>query len=324
MDHNSGKKLINSKVLRYRNSGKLVVHGGHGYYLDLGKDYQFIGRKPHKISPATELEETDWYVEFEREDDPKEFNWSYVRAYSVHDLPKADKNDTSLPVEKRVNISPSELFNADESAYIQDYKTPGSWKFRLIVSAILSSIAYFINETFGAIVLCVGLFFTIKQFFREEQEKEEVASFNKGVDARKKEVLEAKNRVRNFRRSSIERVLNDFSAWEQMDGVTFEYATGDLFRKKGYTVEYTSTSNDGGIDLILVKDSERVGVQCKAYNKNVGIAAVRELRGIKSHWSDLDRFILVGLHGFTKQAREFADQYDIELFSIERDQFKIG
>lgn len=101
-------------------------------------------------------------------------------------------------------------------------------------------------------------------------------------------------------------------------------AIARLFKKKGYSVEYTPTSNDGGIDLLLTKDLERIGVQCKAYNKNVGVAAVRELQGVKLQWSNLNRFMLVSLHGFSRQAREFSKQYDIELFSIEKDVFNIG
>jgi restriction system protein len=109
-----------------------------------------------------------------------------------------------------------------------------------------------------------------------------------------------------------------------MGGQEFEVATGELFKRQGYSIEHTPASNDGGIDLILVKGDERIGVQCKAYGKNVGVASVRELHGVKSQWSNLNSFTLVALHGFSKQAKEFAHNHNIKLFSIERDYFHLG
>jgi HJR/Mrr/RecB family endonuclease len=174
------------------------------------------------------------------------------------------------------------------------------------------------------IVFLFGLTFTIKQLIMEPKQKAEADLHNQRVNLRKQETLEAKERVRETRRSKIDSILSEFSKWEKLDGQSFEVATGELFKKRGYSVEYTQTSNDGGIDLILKKDTEHVGVQCKAYNKNVGVAAARELHGIKSQFTNLNKFMLVGLHGFTKQAKEFAKEHNLELFSVEKDHFNIG
>ena len=323
--HPDGRRqLINARVLRYKNSGRLIVHGGYGYYLDLDKSLQFTSSNPHKVNPSTELEETDWLIEFELEGIIQNMKWKYVRSYSVHDIPICEKSDDSFPLEERINISPSDLLNTDESIYIQDYKSPGSWKKRILITAIIGSIAYYINATFGTLVIIIGLIFSIKQLIIEDKQKCEIEVFNQGVDKRRQEVLKAKENSRLERRTKMDKILSNFKKWEMLDGESFEVATGKLFKRMGYSVEYTPKVNDGGIDLILEKDTERVGVQCKAYNKNVGIAAVRELNGIKSQWTYLNKFILVGLHGFTSQAKQFAKKYDIELFSIERDHFNIG
>jgi len=99
--------------------------------------------------------------------------------------------------------------------------------------------------------------------------------------------------------------------------------TAIIFKKKGYKVGFTQTSNDGGIDLTLNKDEENIGVLCKAYNKNVGVAAVRETIGVKAQWPDFNKFMVVSLHGFSKQAIDIAERQDVELFSIRRDHFNI-
>lgn len=60
------KTLFTSKGLRYVNSGKLVVDCGYGFYIDLDKRFEFTSSEPHRVSPKTELVETDWYMEIEK------------------------------------------------------------------------------------------------------------------------------------------------------------------------------------------------------------------------------------------------------------------
>ena len=333
--------LTTGKVYRYKSSGKLLVDGGYGYYLDLDKRLQFTNNNPHKINPSTELIETHWRIELEIENgnfNGHKMSWKHVRSFSINDVPPYSYDNSrninnshddgyynvSIPLEKRINISPSNLFNHDEEWYIGKHKSAGSWKFRLSATVLTSGIAFYFNETASIIVFLIGFLFTVKQLIVERKQKAEVDLHNERVDLRKQETLEAKERVRNTRMSKIDSILSEFSKWEELDGQSFEVATGELFKKKGYSVEFTQTSNDGGIDLILRKDTEQVGVQCKAYNKNVGVAAARELHGIKSQWTNLNKFMLVGLHGFTKQAREFAKEHNLELFSVEKDHFNIG
>ena len=311
-----GKTLITSRVLRYASSGKLVVHGGYGFYLDLDKRYGLTNRTPHRVNQDTELIETKWFVELEREEEGGEVHWRKVREYSVDGLPKADKSDLSVPIENRVNISPSELYNSDESSYIQEYKNPGSWKFRLILSAILGSLVYLINETFGIAVFIAGLVFTVIQFSGEGSQKEEIKAFNQGVDERKEEVDAAKKRVRQSRVSEFERVISKFANWEKMEGRSFEIAVANDFEADGYSVETTPTINDKGIDLICERNGDRLGVQCKAYNKNVGIAALRELHGVKGQWSDLNRFRVVAFMGLQSRREILRDKIILSCFQL--------
>ncbi len=67
----------------------------------------------------------------------------------------------------------------------------------------------------------------------------------------------------------------------------------------------TPASGDGGIDLILIKDGERILVQCKQYAKPVGPAPIRELYGVLQSDSAA-RAVLAAPGGVTRGAREFA------------------
>ena len=65
--------------------------------------------------------------------------------------------------------------------------------------------------------------------------------------------------------------------WQGFAGTQFEDFLADLFRERGYVVETTRITGDQGLDLILVKDGRRVGVQAKGYpGSAVGNKAVQE------------------------------------------------
>ncbi len=64
---------------------------------------------------------------------------------------------------------------------------------------------------------------------------------------------------------------------DQMTGIEFENRMFNYFKRNGYNVEKTKTSNDFGADLILSKNNEITVVQTKRWLKQVGISAVQEI-----------------------------------------------
>ena len=52
-----------------------------------------------------------------------------------------------------------------------------------------------------------------------------------------------------------------------------------LHQKLGYVVKLTPYSRDGGIDIHLTRAGENTIVQCKRYNKPVGVSAARRRVG---------------------------------------------
>jgi restriction system protein len=94
----------------------------------------------------------------------------------------------------------------------------------------------------------------------------------------------------------------------------FEQLVGEAFRRQGYTVEETGLGGpDGGIDLILRRDGQRILVQCKQWKRQqVGVSVVREMAGLLTHHrADAVKIVCVGT--FTRDAETFARGKPIEL-----------
>jgi hypothetical protein len=104
--------------------------------------------------------------------------------------------------------------------------------------------------------------------------------------------------------------------WLSLDGWAFEHAISTLFRGKGYTAFVTPGSNDGGVDIVLVKDQEKVIVQCKNHRSPAAPAMVRDLYGSMVHEGAASA-ILVCTGGFTSGTKEFAKGKPIELIDLE-------
>ena len=94
----------------------------------------------------------------------------------------------------------------------------------------------------------------------------------------------------------------------------FELLVGALFRQHGYQViENGGGGADGGIDLELRKDNERILVQCKQWRTwRVGVKPIRELYGVLMH-EHASRAIFVTCGDYTAEAASFAVGKPIEL-----------
>ena len=94
----------------------------------------------------------------------------------------------------------------------------------------------------------------------------------------------------------------------------FEQLVGEAFRRHGYTVEETGLGGpDGGIDLILRKQGQKVIVQCKQWrSRQIGVGVVREMAGLLAHHrADAVKIVCIGT--FTRDAEAFAAGKPIDL-----------
>ena len=86
--------------------------------------------------------------------------------------------------------------------------------------------------------------------------------------------------------------------WNSLDGFAFEKEIAKLYRKQGYDATVTSATGDGGVDIILRRNGERIAVQCKHHAKPVGPNDVRALQGVVAA-QNYSKGIFVSLNGYT-------------------------
>lgn len=100
---------------------------------------------------------------------------------------------------------------------------------------------------------------------------------------------------------------------DEMTGTEFEVYLYYKFRKQGYRVKLTPVSGDYGADLVLKKKREKIVVQAKRYQRDVGIAAVQEVIGSIAYY-EADRGLVVTNSFFTLNAINLAAANDILLW----------
>ncbi|MBO1628242.1 restriction endonuclease [Bacillus arachidis] len=104
----------------------------------------------------------------------------------------------------------------------------------------------------------------------------------------------------------------------QLEPRKFEELVAELFHKKGYEVELTPRTRDGGKDIYALKkdsiSSTLFLVEAKRYSKTnkVGVELVRGLYGVK-HAERANVGMLVTTSSFTKDAIEFASPLKYEM-----------
>ena len=106
------------------------------------------------------------------------------------------------------------------------------------------------------------------------------------------------------------------SFWLSLSGIAFERELAKLFARAGFKAELTPSSGDGGVDIWLHEGSKKAIVQCKAHNKPVGPAVVRELHGTLLNWG-ASRAILASLSGFTRGVHAYVRNKPIQLMDLD-------
>lgn len=96
----------------------------------------------------------------------------------------------------------------------------------------------------------------------------------------------------------------------------FELLVGEAYRRQGYeVVENGGGGADGGIDLRLRKDAQRLIVQCKRWKtRQVGVSAIRELYGLMAA-EKATGAIFVSSGTYTAEAQKFATDNGIALIN---------
>lgn len=90
----------------------------------------------------------------------------------------------------------------------------------------------------------------------------------------------------------------------------FECVVERLYHQLGYSTVLTPSSKDGGRDVIARRTdrarSEEIKIQCKRYESNVGVSALRELLGVVSSEKS-NKGVLITTSDFSRPAKSFAE-----------------
>ena len=320
------------KVYRYRSSGKLIADLENGYVLPLNSDLTFSEKVPHSISRDTEPEATStlYRIEVEVGTQGKHETYRIIRTWEI-DLWRllgatgfeTDGNDALInkkhrspksaapnaPIEDRIDISMSEEFSENEKQYVGQSAGHPAGFILMVASFFLLIMAGLWGWWPPILAFAVGVFVIW-------------STRTPGDSSKIKEVRDAKERLRKQEEKRQWEAMRDVQVWIAFDGVQFEQAVAKIFREKGFDVEFTPRSNDKGVDLIIKKDGAVSIVQCKAYKKNVGVRAVRELVGVRASWPNVEEAFLIALFDFSRGAKEFAAEQNITLVSIAKDYLK--
>jgi restriction system protein len=123
-------------------------------------------------------------------------------------------------------------------------------------------------------------------------------------EERQKAALEAKARQEELR--LLKKQATTAAGLKRMKPTNFELAVASLYLKLGYNVYLTPTSSDRGIDLVAIKDKERIAVQCKRYKRTVPVSQVRDFYG--SFVGTYNRGVFVTSSTFSEATREWAEE----------------
>ena len=101
---------------------------------------------------------------------------------------------------------------------------------------------------------------------------------------------------------------------QSIDWKDFEDLVGEAYQRKGYSVtESGGGGADGGVDLVLKKDDEKILVQCKHWRAvKIGVKIIRELYGVVTAEGATGGIVITSGQ-FTREARDFASRKPIEL-----------
>ena len=93
---------------------------------------------------------------------------------------------------------------------------------------------------------------------------------------------------------------------DEMEGHDFEVYCADLLQKNGfYDVEITKGSGDFGLDILAERDGVTYGIQCKRYDKPIGVSAIQQAYAGRDYYGRMVGAVMTNQY-FTDAATKMA------------------
>ena len=180
-------------------------------------------------------------------------------------------------------------------------------------SYILEGIPFHIKNILAYIGLAFplsipGIF--LMGFFSKVFDTTIIAPF---LDKKIEKLIEFENDTKLFFEIQ-EKIKRDF--WFSLDGRSFEKEIGKLYQRLGYNVKIRGGANDGGIDLEIDDNKNRIAIQCKAHRRAVGPGVIREFSGSMDH-ANFNKGILICPSGFTRGVYQYTGGNRIKLINVD-------
>ena len=104
------------------------------------------------------------------------------------------------------------------------------------------------------------------------------------------------------------------SGIDGLDGSEFERYCADALENAGFThVRTTPASRDFGADVLAQKDGVTYAVQCKRYDRPVGVSSVQEVYAARDFYGMMVGAVMTNSE-FTAPARQMAEKLGILLW----------
>jgi len=114
--------------------------------------------------------------------------------------------------------------------------------------------------------------------------------------------------------------INDSYLWLQirkLKGTPLEKYLEKFFIHRGFRVIRTQASHDKGADLILERGWEKIVVQVKGWDENVGILAIQIINSAKDYYKATHAIVIITSQ-FTQSALDFARELRVECWDGEQ------
>lgn len=112
----------------------------------------------------------------------------------------------------------------------------------------------------------------------------------------------------------IKKLMNRPLPMDELEGHDFEYYCADILKKNGFLdVEVTKGSGDFGADILAEKDGVSYAIQCKCYDKPIGVKAIQEVYAGRDYYDCMVGVVMTNQY-FTAPAVELARKLKIMLW----------
>ena len=101
---------------------------------------------------------------------------------------------------------------------------------------------------------------------------------------------------------------------DELEGHDFEAYCAELLRKNGFTdVVVTKGSGDFGLDILCEREGVTYGIQCKRYDKPIGVFAVQQTYAGRDYYGRMVGAVMTNQY-FTEAAVKAAKKLNIMLW----------